>query len=338
MKSLRINHLQSGGLITNYNCTSKCRHCLYNCSSSRSKDYIDPKIAKKCFNKAKSFGADALHIGGGEPMLALEKLELVLEAAEESGITIDYVETNSSWFKDEKSACEILESLHDKGLNTLLISISPFHVEYIPFFKVVGVMKACEMVGISIFPWIESFIHDLMKFDTKRPIKFEKLVEKFGDSYLSKIKQKYWIHSGGRAINTFRSTYIKKSAEQIIDEVPSSCARELSDTSHFHMDLYQIYIPGLCAGLSIELKDIGQPVTGSSGINGINGDQYPIINCLVNDGIKGLYKFAKEKINYYPIRKAYSHKCDLCNEIRMSLYQQGLGNSELKPDGYYKEN
>ncbi len=60
-------------------------------------------------------------------------------------------------------------------------------------------------------------------------------------------------------------------------------------------------------------------------------------NCLVNNGIKGLYKYAKDNINYKPIRKAYRLKCDLCNEIRMSLYQQGLGNNELKPDGYYKE-
>ncbi len=330
MSNFHINHLQSGGLITNYNCPSKCRHCLYNCSPSRSKNYIDLKTAKKCFKKAKALGADALHIGGGEPMVAPEKLELVLAAAKEVRVTIDYVETNSSWFKDEKSACKILESLQNNGLNTLLISISPFHVEYIPFFKVVGVMKACEMVGISVFPWTESFIHDLLKFDTKRTIKFEELVEKFGDSYLSKIKQKYWIHTGGRAISTFRPTYLEKNIEQIIDEGPSSCERELLDTSHFHMDLYQNYIPGLCAGLSIDIKDMGLPG------NGINGDHYPIVNCLMNDGIKGLYRYAKENINYIPIRKAYINKCDLCNEIRMSLYQEKFGGIELKPDGYYK--
>jgi MoaA/NifB/PqqE/SkfB family radical SAM enzyme len=93
MNNFHINHLQSGGLITNYNCTSKCRHCLYNCSPSRPKDYIDKNTAKKCFKKAKALGADALHIGGGEPMLVPEKLESVLVAAEESGMTIDYVET-----------------------------------------------------------------------------------------------------------------------------------------------------------------------------------------------------------------------------------------------------
>jgi len=29
---LKIGRLASGGIITNYFCTSTCRHCLYNCS------------------------------------------------------------------------------------------------------------------------------------------------------------------------------------------------------------------------------------------------------------------------------------------------------------------
>ncbi len=45
---------------------------------------------------------------------------------------IEYVETNSSWFKDEHSAVALLRKLMEYGLRTLLISMSPFHNEY-PF-------------------------------------------------------------------------------------------------------------------------------------------------------------------------------------------------------------
>ncbi len=38
---MNISYLQSGGLITNYYCTPQCAHCLYACSPSWSKDYID---------------------------------------------------------------------------------------------------------------------------------------------------------------------------------------------------------------------------------------------------------------------------------------------------------
>ncbi|MBW2207433.1 MAG: hypothetical protein JRG79_11030 [Deltaproteobacteria bacterium] len=40
-RDLVINGLISGGMITNYFCTSSCGHCLYSCSPKREKDYIE---------------------------------------------------------------------------------------------------------------------------------------------------------------------------------------------------------------------------------------------------------------------------------------------------------
>lgn len=40
-----INRLRSGGLITNYHCTSRCAHCLYNCGPNREKAYMSPEKA-----------------------------------------------------------------------------------------------------------------------------------------------------------------------------------------------------------------------------------------------------------------------------------------------------
>jgi hypothetical protein len=41
MPEFTIKNLRSGGLITNYFCTSSCGHCLYNCSPRWEKQYID---------------------------------------------------------------------------------------------------------------------------------------------------------------------------------------------------------------------------------------------------------------------------------------------------------
>jgi hypothetical protein len=41
MAEINIRRLMSGGIITNYFCTSRCGHCLYNCSPQWEKEYID---------------------------------------------------------------------------------------------------------------------------------------------------------------------------------------------------------------------------------------------------------------------------------------------------------
>jgi len=53
---LHISYLQSGGLITNYYCSSQCKHCLYASSPKRDKKYIDEETNAVLFRKIKSMG------------------------------------------------------------------------------------------------------------------------------------------------------------------------------------------------------------------------------------------------------------------------------------------
>ena len=136
-KGFVIKRLQSGGVITNYFCTSSCGHCLYFCSPKWKKDYIKKEMLVKIIEKIRSLGCTSIHIGGGEPFLDLSGLEMVVETCalwagvkialrRSASIGIDYVETNSSWYKGMNSACEILSSLKERGLSALLVSMSPF--------------------------------------------------------------------------------------------------------------------------------------------------------------------------------------------------------------------
>ena len=156
-KDFIINHLDSGGIITNYYCTSACGHCLYGCSPRWEKDYICRETLTEILHKIRRLGCHSVHIGGGEPFLNLDGLKMVLEEARSARVNIEYVETNSSWFKVRETAIEILSSLRKRGLSTLLISMSPFHNEHIPFFKVKGVIEACKEANISIFPLVIPF-------------------------------------------------------------------------------------------------------------------------------------------------------------------------------------
>ncbi len=327
MSQFVIKNLRSGGLITNYFCSSSCRHCLYNCSPHWEKQYIDPETAGNNLAKIRSMGCRSVHIGGGEPLLRPHELKIVLEVASEIGVSIEYVETNSSWFKDKDAAAHLLAELRVKGLHTLLVSISPFHNEHIPFFKVKGVIEAAQLAGVGVFPWVSDFVSDLAYFDPTKPHSFEEYRKIYGSNYLLEVLNRYWIHFGGRALDTFRPLLGKKKLKQILDENPGGCRAELKDTSHFHMDLFGNYIPGLCSGLAISSTDLGSR---------LSTEKYPILVTLYSEGIRGLVSMAAEKFDFTPQGNNYINKCDLCTEIRTFWTKMDYGESaELAPEEFY---
>ncbi len=329
MTQLTIKRLSSGGVITNYHCVSSCGHCLYNCGPHRPKEYLDAVHAEKIFRRIISLGCRSVHIGGGEPLLNLTKLLSVLEAARSVGMGIDYVETNSAWFKDHEQAANVLERLQMAGVHTLLVSISPFHNAAIPFARVMGVIEACRRSGMQIIAWVNAFTRDLSRLDQNRTHAMAEFEEAFGPDYLKRIPERCWIHLGGRALATFGSVYPKRSADHILEHSPLSCARALGDTTHFHIDLYGNYIPGLCAGLAIAMKDMGQP---------LDAADYPLLDRLAAAGIRGLFHTAVREYGYDPQRRTFVNYCDLCSDIRMFLIRkEGVCFRELSPSGHYAD-
>ncbi len=328
MTFFTVKHLVSGGVITNYHCVSQCGHCLYNCGPQRPKDYLDAALAEKIFRTSIRHGCRSVHIGGGEPLLQPGKLAAVLDSARSVGMGIDYVETNSAWFVDREQALNVLGALKRAGLGTLLISISPFHNAAIPFARVMGVIDACRTSGMQVLPWVNAFVKDLSRLDVNRPHSMAEFEAAFGSDYLKRLADRYWIHLGGRALQTFRPVHQQHALEHILAESPHSCSRALGDTSHFHIDLYGNYIPGLCAGLSIAMEDLGRP---------LNNRDYPLLNRLAAGGVRGLYQLAERDYGFIPQRRTYLNHCDVCNEIRSALVQAGRGRfRELAPGGYYQ--
>ena len=327
MVEYAITHLQSGGLITNYFCTSRCRHCLYNAGPHWPKKYIDPETTEKNLRVVRELGCPAVHIGGGEPMLRPDELGMVLQTANRVGVSVDYVETNSSWYKGPETAKRTLVDLRYKGLRTLLISISPFHNEYIPFSRVTGVIEAARQAGVERFPWISEFISDLSEFDPHTSHSAQAYQQRFGQDYYLQVLRRYWVHLGGRALNAFRPYFKRKTYEQIMNENPDACHVELSDTSHFHIDLFGNYIPGLCAGLSIWRDDLGKS---------LDEGKYPILTTLFHSGIRALARMTQRQFGYTPNQNGYINKCDVCTEIRTFLVRQNYReSSELKPEKFY---
>jgi len=282
-------------------------------------------VADEIFSILKDLGCHSVHIGGGEPLLQPDKIYPVLEAAKRNGIGIEYIETNASWFKDEESAKGTLRKLMQHGVDTLLISIDPYHNEYIPFWKVKGLMKACSKVNMGVFPWLMEFWEDLNAFDDRKPHSLQEYAEVFGQNYLLKLAERYGINLKGRAMETYRTMMKREPFEQILRRtVP---CRLLSGVHHFHVDLYGNFIPQSCPGLSVNLRELYQ---------GADPDKYPVLYSLESVGIRGLVELAVEKYGYKP-KDEYAGKCDLCYDIRRYLVLElGLELPDLQPAGHYK--
>ena len=226
-----------------------------------------------------------------------------------------------------ESAEALLAQLRQKGLHTLLVSISPFHNEHIPFARTQGVMQAAARAGVHVFPWVAEFAADLRAFEDTRPHALSEYEARYGKDYLRGILARYWIHLGGRALETFRPLLPTKTLEQIVTEAEAGCGRELTDTSHFHIDLFGNFIPGLCAGLAIAREDLGKP---------LSAEKYPLLTVLNAEGIRGLLDFAGREYDFAPRQTGYINKCDLCSEIRFFLVQKGYDRSqEAMPSGFY---
>lgn len=94
LESLAIRRLLSGGLITNYHCSSACGHCLYRSGPDRSRRYITAETAAVLLGRIKVLGCHAIHVGGGEPLLSpfhnahipFDRVRGVLQACDQVGI------------------------------------------------------------------------------------------------------------------------------------------------------------------------------------------------------------------------------------------------------------
>ena len=321
----RLAPLRSGGLMANYVCSSRCKHCAYFSGPEWSNDYIDEDTARRTLRILKRHGCSSIHIGGGEPFLGRERLADLVGWCFDADVHVEYVETNASWYNASDGADQLLREVSRRGLDTLLISISPFHNEFVPWRKTRDLIEACRIEGVAVFPWVEGFVPDISALDADVTHTIDEYEERYGEGYLENLPARYWISPRGRAIETFRRFEVAGSAAEVVARSPGSC-RELYDSSHFHIDLYGNYIPGVCSGLAISIDDLEGE---------IDAGKYPFITRLMSEGIRSLLENAIETHGFVP-RDSYGGKCDLCYHIRRYLVlEREVSTADLNPVELY---
>jgi len=323
MTSLRIGELQGGGLVLGYRCPSRCRHCLYGCGPHRRDGLPEsPAAFDAVLDLLAERGPRArYHIGGGEPFLDLSLLTHAVRGLRARGLALDYVETNAAWVKDLPHARSVLGTLAREGLAQVLVSLSPFHAEFVPLERTEALIQAArDVLPEGAFVWVPSFAQDLADEPRSEPIDLEALLAGRGDTWARSLATRYGLVPAGRA-----GRYVCAHGERMgwrEAAAAAPCATRLTDTTHFHVDGRGAYVPGLCAGFVLPLGEVPGEVDLA---------RYPVLRTLVEGGLPALVALAQEA-DFRPLT-SYGSACDLCTDVRFALHRKR--HPELGPEGFY---
>ena len=329
--SYKVTSLYSGaGIIVTYKCTAACLHCCYSSSPQRDGAYMSRDTADNIFALLSDKGCRSVHIGGGEPFMNFDALVEVCKSAMRHRVVIDYIETNASWYTDDKSVTQKLEILRDAGVDCLLISLDPFHNEFIPYAKVKKLIKCCQKNNFATFLWQSRFDRIISKFDENSTHSLEEYTSKFGADFVESIANSYGINYNGRAIRILETPYNdgnpKRPAEYLLDK-SDNCSSKLSSLSHCHIDLNGDFIPPGCIGFKISLFDLCG--------DGLDEAKYANFLSVVNGGFNDLYKRAIE-LGFTPNPDGYVSKCKLCFDVKQYISEKNAP-YDIGPIDFFKD-
>jgi len=312
------------GVITNYVCTAACRHCMFASAPDCPKEYITEEMSGRIAAILREAGTFSVHIGGGEPFMNFDALCTLIRALTREGIAIDYIETNAFWCSDEAFVQKRLDTLKELGASAVMVSVDPFHIEYVPLERPLLLCRLLQKNGFDYFIWQEKFLRRLMKLDRTKCYTGEELKEVLGENYIEDTAAEYGLGMNGRALAIAEKLYPKRKAEDwLISEACPSILR----TRHCHFDLYGNVIPSGCPGISAEARDY---LTGN-----ITEEKYPVLSHLAKGGVRALYKYAKEK-GFTEAEDGYPSRCSLCFAIRAFLLERENPSQDLSPVCFYK--
>ena len=201
-----------------------------------------------------------------------------------------------------------LESLKSLGLATVLVSISPFHNEHIPFCRVKGVIAACRRTGVAAFPWTNDFYREIDGFERPgRPIAWRRIRKNSGPITCCASPPATGFISGA-GLKDFPGPLRDPGLYRHPLPEPPGLLRT-PGRAPFSPGSLRPLPPGLCSGLAIRRDDLGAP---------LSPEKYPLLSILFHSGINGLYAAAAGEYGFKPVAR-YLSKCDLCLDIRRFL-------------------
>ena len=313
------------GIIMNYVCTAECRHCMFFSSPSCPKNYITPGMAEHLAAVLEKAGTSSVHIGGGEPFMNFSALCTLIEALNRHHVDVDYIETNAFWAKEDAVIRDRLAKLRDLGVTTVMVSVDPFHIEFVPLERPIRLCQSMNEMDFDYFIWQDRYLRKMLRFgiDQTKTYTREELQKILGKNYVSDTASEYGLGMNGRALTIAGEMYPNRPAETWITSARCS---SLLDVCHCHLDLYGNIVPSGCPGIAAEAEDYLN--------ERIPPEKYPVMARLLTGGTAALYDYAKEK-GFRPSPEGYPTKCAFCYAMRQFLHKHAPS-ADLAPDESYR--
>ena len=138
-----------------YRCNSHCKHCqVEEYKRHLTPQAIDAGLAVEIVTKiGRKYQPGSVMTFGGEPLLYLDVVCAIHEAATQCGIPSRQVITNAGLPRSETLADDTARLLAASGVNDICISIDAFHQEYVPLEVVERNVRAYIDAGIPNLQW-----------------------------------------------------------------------------------------------------------------------------------------------------------------------------------------
>jgi hypothetical protein len=228
---------------------------------------------------------------------------------------VEYVETNASWINDpsQGSVANRLAALLRAGVDTLCISLDPFHAEFVPYAQPLGLAEICRREGYGYFLWQERFLPALRNTDPSTAHCRAALEKSIRHDYLWDTARAYGIRFGGRAV-ALEDEYVQKKPLAVIqrEAAAKGPCKGLVSTNHFHVDLYNRFIPPGCTGIALPLDEA---------VTGLAPGRYPAFEALYDGGFTALLALA-QGLGFAPDPQGYPSVCAACFHTRKWLSEQ----------------
>ena len=296
---------------------------MFASSPTLPKEYISGEMSEKLARILREAGTHSVHIGGGEPFMNFQALTTLITCLNHQGIGIDYIETNAFWCKNEDFARTRLTQLRSLGVETIMVSVDPFHIEYVPLERPLLLCRLLREYGFDYFVWKERYLRMLSRLDRSRTYSHQELKELLGDHYVTETAREYGLGMNGRALDIADAIYPRHPAEHWLTSQPCN---SIGDTAHCHLDLYGNIVPSGCPGLSAEAEDYLNESFPLS--------RYPVLARLASGGIGALFDYAEE-MGFIPDSKGYPTRCSLCYAMRAFLLEKAPS-VDLSPSCFYQ--
>lgn len=327
-EAFAVPPLRSGGLMLGYSCNQACRHCSYRSRPAAGEWMDDATLERVMDALANERMLVDIHIGGGEPTLNPELAVKAVRMAVAKKVRLSYLETNGHYAETKERAVEVLAPFRDAGLPAILLSVSPYHNEFIPLRHTLNCLEAgMEVFGEDgVFPWLSHFLPMLGRLDPDTTHTLKEFLDANGLEWGSPaLLRLFPLTPGGRAPKGLRDFFALRPAE---DFRGGHCMEILGGVSHFHVDpngyLFTGHCPGIIAGRAPafhEAKDQGKD---------------PVFSTLALGGPHALMETARNECGFVPDPVGYVSPCDLCFQVRRALFIHDADTwSELGPATFY---